>query len=298
MSIASELNLSKPLPSIAAQHVVQTALDHREETEELRRLAPAVVEKLKDSELFRMGLPSFLGGWENNPVETLKAYEALSSAETSVAWIVWNNHLACTFGRYLDKESMTQVYNDHRHVYANSTRPEGMAKIVPGGYEVSGRWTLVSGCQLADWFVLRCRISEDGEMPELGPGTALKLLFLPKSEISIIDTWKVGGLRGTGSHDIEVKNAFVPENLAVGFDTPIEVDTPYTRLPVACINAAGNGAMSLGLLKGAIDALAELCAERITPGKNPDLRDRQTVQATMPRRRPRSRATGGSFMKP
>ncbi len=218
MDHASTLNMTETLPHQAAQEVYSIALANREETEESRKIAPEIVEKIKELGLFKMGLPKFLGGWEDNPVETLKVYELLSSAEGSVAWITWNNHLATTFGRYLDKEAMSEIYGNPLNVYANSTRPEGFAKKVSEGYMVHGRWTLVSGCELADWFVLRCLVTSDEAPATLGPGATLKLVFLPKENIEVIDTWHVGGLRGTGSHDIEVKETFVPEKYVVSFD--------------------------------------------------------------------------------
>ena len=265
----------------AAKEVCPIATSNREVTESSRKLAKPIVDKLVEHELVRMGLPKFLGGLEDNPVTTLEVYEQLSSAEASMAWIVWNNHLACTFGRYLDKTSMEEVYGNHSHVYANSTRPEGYAKVVPGGYMVSGRWTLVSGCELADWFVLRCLVLSDDLPSKLGPGAVLKLMFLPKEAVNVIDTWSVGGLRGTGSHDIEVKETFVADKFGVDFNSTVHVDTPYSRLPIGCINASGCAAMSLGLLRSAMDELVNMCKERVTPGKNPDLRDRLTVQSAV-----------------
>lgn len=273
------------LPSVAAKEVYSTAVTHREETERLRRLAPEVVDHLKQLGLFRMGLPKHLGGWEDNPVEVLKAYELLSCAEAAIAWSVWNNHLACTFGRFLDVESMNEVYNNPDHVYANSARPEGVAEIVEGGYNISGRWTLVSGCELSDWFVLRCLVTGEGLPSSLGPGAKLKLFFLPKEAVTIIDTWHVGGLRGTGSHDVEVKNYFVKEAFAVDFESNVAIDTPYSRLPIGCLNSAGNAALALGIFKAAYDDLMKICAEKVTPGKNPDLRDRERIQSVAARSR-------------
>lgn len=265
----------------AAHEVCSIAREQRNETEQSRKLAPSIVEKLVDSNIFRLGLPKSLGGWEDDPVKVLKVYEALSGAEASVAWISWNNHLATTFGRFLDEESMHEIYGDTSHVYANSTRPEGYAKKVTDGYIVSGRWTLVSGCELADWFALRCIITTDDSKPKPGPGVELKILFVPKEAISIIDTWSVGGLRGTGSHDIEIEGTFVPERYAVDFNSPVSIDTPYSRLPIGCMNSAGNAAMALGLAKAATDELIKMGKERVTPGKNPDLRDRAGVQAVV-----------------
>lgn len=281
MSYAPSLDILNNSPTAAAEEIYDLAISHREETESGRRIATAVVDQLADLGLFRMGLPKSLGGWEGNPVETLKVYETLASAEASVAWVVWNNHLACTFGRFLDEASMEEVYSDPSHVYANSARPEGVAATVPGGYQVSGQWTLVSGSELADWFVLRCLVTTEDSPKTLGPGANLKLFFIPKEEVSIVDTWSVGGLSGTGSHDIVVKDAFVKEAYAVSFDSSVAIDNAYSRLPIGCLNAAGCAAMTLGVLSAATDDLVEMCLERVTPGKSPDLRDRETVQAAI-----------------
>ncbi len=272
------LEISSTAPLVAAKDVYTTALAHRFETENSRRLAPKLVAHLKETGLFRMGLPKFLGGWEDDPVEVLKAYEILSSAEASAGWSVWNNHLACTFGRFLDEESMYEVYKDPFHVYANSARPEGVAQIVPGGYQINGRWSLVSGCELSDWFVLRCLVTGEGLPTALGPGAKLKLFFIPKEAIEIVDTWHVGGLRGTGSHDVKVKEWFVKDSYAVDFESPVAIDNAYSRLPIGCYNSAGNAAIALGIFKAAMDDLVNICFERITPGNGPDLRDRERIQ--------------------
>lgn len=281
MSHMHSSNTKTNLPSDAANEIYDLAISYRDETENSRKIAPSVVSKLSELSLFRMGLPKSLGGWEGNPIEPLKAYETLASAEASVSWIVWNNHLACTFGRFLDQNSMNDVFKNPSHIYANSARPEGVATQTEEGYVVSGQWTLVSGCELADWFALRCLVISEGSPTTLGPGANLKLFFIPKEDIEVVDTWHVGGLKGTGSHDIIVKDTFVKESYAVDFESPVEVDNAYNRLPIGCINAAGCAAMALGVLKAATDELVGLCLERVTPGKSPDLRDRATVQATI-----------------
>lgn len=285
MKHTTPLDIENNLPTDAAKEILDLITSSREETEGARKLAPAIVEQLSSLKLFRMGLPKSLGGWEDNPVETLKVYELLASAEASVAWIVWNNHLACTFGRYLDNTSMQEVYNDPSHVYANSARPEGIAETVPGGYMVSGKWTLVSGCELADWFVLRCLVTSENSPKTLGPGANLKLFFIPKKAVEVVDTWNVGGLNGTGSHDIVIKDTFVKEQYAVDFGSPVALDNAYSRLPIGCINSAGCAAMALGVLKAATDDLIKMCLDRVTPGKSPDLRDRDTVQAAIAKSR-------------
>ena len=86
------LEITTVLPTTAAKEIYSTAVTYRDVTENSRRLAPELVKHLADTGLFRMGLPKFLGGWEDDPVEVLKAYELISSAEAAAGWSVWNNH--------------------------------------------------------------------------------------------------------------------------------------------------------------------------------------------------------------
>lgn len=283
MSDISALKIKHNLVTDAAKEIYELALSHREETERDRRIAPAIVDRLSELKLFRMGLPKSLGGWEDNPLEILKVYELLASAEASVAWVVWNNHLACNFRRYLDAISMEEIYNNASHIYANSGRPEGFAKVVDKGYMISGQWSLVTGCELADWFILRCLVTTDDSPKILGPKANLKFFFLPKKDVKVIDTWHVIGLNGTGSHDVVVKNVFVQERYAVNFDSPVTIDNAYIRLPTSCLSAAGCAAMTLGVLTAATDDLINICLDQTTLGDNLDLRDRTTVQAAIAR---------------
>jgi len=61
--------------------------------------------------------------------------------------------------------------------------------------------------------VLLSVVNEDGK-PRLTPAGSLETRFmlLPSGACEIIDTWTVGGLRGTGSHDVVVRDVFVPNS--------------------------------------------------------------------------------------
>ena len=99
---------------------------------------------------------------------------------------------------------------------------------------MTGRWSLVSGCELATWMVLWAVVHEDGK-PRMSPsgGPEIRFMLLPASQCEIIDTWTVGGLRGTGSHDVAVHDVFVPLAFAAGFfDSHVLPETRY-RIPVA-----------------------------------------------------------------
>lgn len=80
------------------------------------------------------------------------------------------------------------------------------AEPVEGGFRVSGRKIFASGCELGDLLVTMA-VQETPEGP-----TVLHMAIPLKAEgVKILDTWRTLGMRGTGSHDIELANVFVTD---------------------------------------------------------------------------------------
>lgn len=267
-------------PLQAAQALRTTIRATRQETEESRRLAPQVVMGLIDTGLCRLALPANLGGYEAEPVVTLKVYEELAWADASVAVVALNNHLPCLTSRFFPEVVRTSLFGNVRHLFANSTRPSGQASVVSSGYRVTGRWSLVSGCELADWIPLMCVIKADPE-----PGSPrqdapeVRLMFVPKGSYQIVDTWRVGGLRGTGSHDVVVEDIFVPAEHTCSLLDPDQLNQPISRMPFRSTVAAVAAAICVGIAQAAMDTLLELGSSKVQVDPQPQLRDRPTVQA-------------------
>jgi alkylation response protein AidB-like acyl-CoA dehydrogenase len=140
----------------------------------------------------------------------------------------------------------------------------------------------------------------DGEEPRLNPnGTPVsRIIFVPAAECRIIDTWHVTGLRGSGSHDYEVDDVFVPEARSLartaspqpprhpgplytfGFGVvPGRISASPGVPPWAIFGPIGFAAVSLGIARGALDAFAELAASKAPRGGKALLRDDPVVQA-------------------
>ena len=115
-----------------------------------------------------------------------------------------------------------------------------------------------SGREFATWLVLWSVIHEDGK-PRTTPsgGPEIRFMLLPASQCEIIDTWTVGGLRGTGSHDIAVHDVFVPIAYASGFFDSYVLPEPRYRIPAFCRVIPGLGGMALGIACTAIATLKE-----------------------------------------
>lgn len=252
----------------------------REQTEADRRVAAPIVEKLIEHRLCRMAVTKGLGGLGLSTLDALPIFETLSGLEASVSWIVWNNSLPALFSRFLSPDVRAEIFADPSWLYANSTRPSGKAVAQKDGYRITGQWTLVSGCELAEWMPLTCMVEEDGELRMAGPGVPeMRLAFVRKGQYEILDTWKVGGLRGTGSHDVVVQDVLVPAEFALSPGDPSTIDEPIGRVPIVATLSGGFGAQALGVAQAAVDQVIDMARTKITPGPMPDLRDRPPAQA-------------------
>jgi len=251
----------------------------RAETEASRQLPEELVRSLVDSQLFRLAVPEDLGGLELDPLTALDVYEELAKSEASAAWLVWNSSLPCLFGRFLSDSVRSEIFGDPAHKYASSTRPTGRAVLENGRYRISGRWSLVSGCMHADWLGLMCLVEKDGEVEMLEPGAPhMRMAYLPSSSCEIIDTWHVGGLRGTGSHDISVEDVNVPSDRTFTPMDPNQLDRPLGRIPIACTMAAGHAAICLGIAGVALEVVLEIGRSKVTVDPVPGLPDRASNQ--------------------
>jgi alkylation response protein AidB-like acyl-CoA dehydrogenase len=234
----------------------------RERVEADRRPPHDLVAELARKGFFRLFLPRAYGGLDLTPAQGLEMLEELARADASVAWCVWNGNTHWVAAQ-LSAETMGVIHQDADMVTANSTRASGKAEATGDGYRVSGRWSLVSGCELGRWMVLLCTVQADGK-PRLTPSGAPETRFalLPSTACEIVDTWTVGGLRGTGSHDVVVRDALVPAAFTAGFFDPFALSETRYRYPPFCRVIPGLGAMTLGIARTAIASLTELAADK------------------------------------
>jgi alkylation response protein AidB-like acyl-CoA dehydrogenase len=253
-------------------------LAERDHIEASRRLPDDLARALAHAGFFRIFLPKAYGGLDFTPMEAMQVFEELARADASVAWCVWNGNTHWTAAQ-LSSDTARTIYANPDVITANSTRASGQAQVVAGGYRVNGRWSLVSGCELGAWMVLLSVIHEDGK-PRLTQAGApeTRFMLLPSEACEIIDTWTVGGLRGTGSHDVAVSDVFVPSSYGSGFTDPHVLPERRYRIPPLSRVIPGLGAMALGIARTAIKTFIEIAG-----GKTPErtaqmLRDNHGAQ--------------------
>ena len=256
-------------------------LAERERIEAGRRLPEALARELARAGFFRIFLPAAHGGLDLTPIEAMEVYEELARADASVAWCVWNGNVNWTTVR-LSNDVAGRIFADPDVILANSTRPSGQATVVEGGYRVSGRWSLVSGCQLSAWLILMCIVHEDGK-PRLTPSGApdSRFMFCPTADCEIVDTWTTGGLRGTGSHDVVARDLFVTDRSASSFTDPIALRGQRYQFPTTSRVTAGLGAVALGIARSAIEALLDLAVEKRHERTGQSVRDDRGAQSRL-----------------
>ena len=127
--------------------------------------------------------------------------------------------------------------------------------------------------------VLLCVVHQDGE-PRLTAAGApeTRFVLLPASECEIIDTWTVGGLRGTGNDDVVVRDVFVPTGFGSGFFDPHILPEPRYRIPAFSRVIPGLGAMALGIARTAIETFTAIAVTKTPQRTTQMLRDNQDAQ--------------------
>jgi alkylation response protein AidB-like acyl-CoA dehydrogenase len=256
-----------------------------QEIEQARRLPLALVEAMAQAGLFRLWIPRTLGGEETDPMTLVRVVEEVSRADGSAGWCIAIGGEYGAFGGYLPADAAREIYGSDPHVRTGGAfRPFGTAVVVDGGYRVTGRWPLGSGCQHSAWIAGGCRIL-DGDQPRAMPdGTPLtRILFFPASDCEILDTWHSIGLRGTGSHDYTVTDIFVPAARSVSFREPPVEPGPLYAIPTIALFGAALAAVPLGIARHAIDILVELAGTKIATRSQRALGEDASMQANLGR---------------
>ena len=277
----------------AARELAPHILAARDAIESERGLPSSLAERMRAAGMFHLFLPRAYDGPELHPLDFLAVVEILSAADASAGWCAINGSLFSLLAGGLSEAGAREIFGE-RGIGSGSLNPIGKAFAVADGYRASGRWTYGSGIQNCHWVIGNCVIYDENG-PRRSPGGApeMRLMVFPRSEVEIIDTWRVGGLRGTGSHDFRVEGVLVPERRSVQAFTTLSVQPgALYRVPIMSLFAFALAAVALGNARAALEAFKEIAQGKIPTGSTALLRD----QAERPGR-PRARR-GASARRP
>lgn len=253
----------------------------REELEATRRVPPALVRAIADAGLFRPYLPRAMGGPELPPLTVFRVIEEISKVDGSVGWCTMIASGVSLLSGWLRADVGRALFGQPPDVrIAGSLRPEGQAYPVDGGYRIRGRWDFASGINHANWILCTCTIM-DGDTPRQTPAgvPATRPMLIPADAATIVDTWSVVGMCGTGSHDFIVDDVFVPAAHSFSLTEPPQASGPlYHPRLLFVVLWTGTVANSLGIARGAMDAFIALATQARSTMSPTLLRDRALVQ--------------------
>jgi 3-hydroxy-9,10-secoandrosta-1,3,5(10)-triene-9,17-dione monooxygenase len=248
---------ARALTPVLAARAEQTARD--------RRLPNESVADLHRAGLFRVLQPRRWGGYELDIHTYFDTQIALGEGDMSIAWVYGVVGVHPWLLALFDDRAQRDVWgSDDGTLICSSLMPVGAATAVEGGFRLSGRWKYASGSDHTEWAFL-------GGAPPDGALEQRRIFLVPKSDYEVVDVWHVAGLRGTGSHDIVVKDAFVPAHRTVKFSDNFRGWGPglaanagaLYRLPFGQVFFRGVSTGAIGALQGMLNTYLEYGKKRI-----------------------------------
>jgi 3-hydroxy-9,10-secoandrosta-1,3,5(10)-triene-9,17-dione monooxygenase len=237
-----------------------------------RNVPAESVAEMQEAGFFRVLQPKRWGGYEMNPNVYFDILKTLAEGCMSTAWIYGVIGCHPYELALFHNEAQQEVWGEDPSTLVSSTyQPVGQVERADGGFYLSGRWGFSSGSAHCKWVLLGALI-----WPEGGPGSGppdMRTFLLPRSDYQVIEgTWETFGLQGTGSFDIVVDRAFVPEyrthRAEDGFlcQNPgqAENDNALYSLPWAQVFVRGVSTAALGGTRAAVNAAMAIMQDRIS----------------------------------
>lgn len=249
---------SPGLTNVVSASVRAAVDEHRAQMERERRMPRPLVEVLRAAGAFRLSTPIERGGLELPLADALRVLEEFGRLDAAVAWNVWNGSMGFS-AAMLTTAGVDAIWGGSRDpIIVNSARPAGVAARVANGYELSGRWDIVSGVDNADWLALFGIVGA----PSPGGRPDIRVFYVPRDRVEIVDTWQVLAMRGTGSNSVVVDGVLVSEDLVLSPFAPARIDRPLFRIPAFTLASTGAAAVVVGVAQAALEAVVELVGSK------------------------------------
>ncbi|OKH84055.1 hydroxylase [Mycobacterium sp. ST-F2] len=241
------------------------------EAEKLGQLPDETVKLMKAAGNIKLLQPKEYDGLEVHPREFAETVMATAALDPAAGWIngvvgVHPYQLA-----YADPKVAAEIWASDTDTWvASPYAPQGVARPVDGGYIFNGRWQFSSGTDHCEWIFLGAMLGDEEGKPLMPP--QMLHMILPRSDYEIVeDSWNVVGLRGTGSKDVIVKDAFVPTYRTMDatkvMDGRAQREAGMTStlylMPWSTMFPLGISSAVIGIAEGALAAALDYQRERV-----------------------------------
>jgi 3-hydroxy-9,10-secoandrosta-1,3,5(10)-triene-9,17-dione monooxygenase len=274
------------VPGIAAR---------RAEAEVRRDIPEATIAAMKAAGLLRVYQPARWGGLECDPRDVYDIQNLFAETCLSTGWVYGVLALQSFFLARFGEQAQADVWGKNPDALLSSSfAPLGKVTRVEGGFRVSGRYGYSSGSSHADWAVVGGIVAPDGE----GDVPHLRLFLIPRADYVIDDMWHTIGLRGTGSNDLVIADAFVPDHRVYRPDpglVPLPPESnlaPLHRLPWVHMASATIGNVAIGGTRAALRAFADATRARRAAPPPPGVPENPALLSVIARAEAEADATG------
>jgi 3-hydroxy-9,10-secoandrosta-1,3,5(10)-triene-9,17-dione monooxygenase len=233
------------------------------ETERLRRMHPDNLRDLTEAGVFRLAMPSDVGGHQADEDIVAEVLAQISRGCPSTGWMCTIMLISNVIPALLADEAADEIYATTDLRITATIAPTGQAVPVDGGYRVSGQWTWNTAGVHSNWFAPGCIVPGEEDS---GP----RLVLMPTTEVKHQDNWRAAGMAGTATNIATVGDVFVPaartilvKDLAEGrYPTRRYSHLPYFNRPFVLYINAGSAPALLGIARGAMDCFMQTLPTR------------------------------------
>lgn len=259
-----------------------------EEAEAQNHVHDETMAAISQAGLLRVLQSRLYGGYELSPEVFYRIQGILAEGDMSVAWLYGVLGVHPWQLALFDKAAQDEIYGENGSkadtIVASTYMPTGIAPRVDGGVKLSGRWQFSSGSRHSEWVILGGIVpADEKDGPQGMPD--MRNFVVHKDDFQIIDNWDVLGLKATGSHDIVVKDVFVPEHRmfpvgagAGNYPGNALNDAPLFRIEFGQIFPRAVAYAATGALQAAINAARDF-ASAVSPNTGSARGDLPEVQS-------------------
>lgn len=176
------------------------------------------INALKEAGLVEAGVPRELGGGGTSYADLAEMLRVLGRhcGSTALAFSMHTHQVAIPAWRWTNQnftgaEPLLKRVATERIILLSSGGSDwisgsGKAEKVEGGYRITGRKIFTSGAPLGNLLMTSAVLDSDE-----GPMVIHFGLPMNSPHVKVLDNWRTLGMRGTGSHDVQIDGHVVPD---------------------------------------------------------------------------------------
>ncbi|MEF3074181.1 acyl-CoA dehydrogenase family protein [Methylobacter sp. Wu1] len=268
----------------AVREIEPIIRQHAPEAERERKLAAPVAKAMHQAGLYRLWRPKAFGGFELDPISGFRVIEEVSRIDSAAGWNLQISVAHDMFALWFSDQGAREIFNFDA-IPVGAFNPARKAVPVAGGYRISGRTSYVSGAHYATVFIGFAHIHDRNKLRVNAYGMPeTRLIAVPASEVDIVDNWHTMGMRGSGSHDVDIRDVFIPEHWVAPWEPSVKPGSAYqgplyrlTVWPAFAILVAS----ALGIARAAIDEAIDLIINKTPAYGAKTLKSHAVVQSQL-----------------